>query len=273
MEIKSEQFNNIIKKMRNVKLDETAKTRIHEKLIHHMYSYNPTPQESAAPTTTYFNFSYSSYTVAFTSFALMFFVSISTGYASQNSLPGDFLYNIKTHVTEPIIELTKLNKSDKKQFQLALADERIKEVEELVKTDKVTKEKLNQNFILFEKHIAEKEPALTKEEIKEKSTVVLLNIENKTELKSALSKTEATNSKIDKYKTLMLSDPALTNFYENEAKNKLDKIKEYAEKNADDLTTEEIKQLVNQIDKELNEIEEVQARNETEFELEIKDII
>lgn len=216
MKINQEQFDNELKNLKDMKLDENAKLRIKSSLDMHIATY--VPKKITSPYHHYFHYSYK---MAFVSLVLVLSISLGTAYASQSSLPGDMLYQVKTDITEPIIKLTKKTKKDKESFDLYLADKRIKEIEELVKEGTITEDKLEKNLALFEKHLDEREQDRDKETQIQPETRLLKN--NNSEEIEKEEKNDESDDRIDRYRELMNSKPDLNNFYENKAKVKLEK--------------------------------------------------
>ncbi|MCX6747806.1 MAG: hypothetical protein NTW98_02585 [Candidatus Nomurabacteria bacterium] len=215
MKINQEQFDNELRKMQDVRLDEDAKLRIKSSLDTHIATY--TPKKITSPYSHYFHYSYK---MAFVSLVLVLSISLGTAYASQSSLPGDMLYQVKTDITEPIIKLTKKTKKDKESFDLYLADKRIQEVEELIKEDKITEARLERNLFLFEKHLNEREKDREIETKTESNSIMLMETDK---ISNINSEKDESDKRVDRYRELMNSKPNLNNFYENKAKAKLEK--------------------------------------------------
>lgn len=285
MKFNKEQFNKEVSDYRNLKLSEEAKLRIRSSIENHM---NAHPIQMPSPYINYFHFSYK---MAFVSLALVLSLSLGTAYASQSSLPGDLLYPIKTNITEPVIKLSKVSVEAKEEFELKLADERIKEIKKLTESGRLTEDNLDKNLSLFEKHIEEKRK---EREQNKKDKQEFRKIEKKKEDVTQESKSEAgfnttthlsspdeedeieteLDERIDMYRDVMLSKPELRDLYEHKAKERLDKKrrhfsnKEYIEDMSK--TTQDQETVSHEEDNSKTEMapSEINMEHETELELE-----
>ncbi|MEK7588245.1 MAG: hypothetical protein AAB438_00315 [Patescibacteria group bacterium] len=222
MAINEEQFNKGLKALKEVRLTDDAKNVIKTRIFSHMATYVP-PTKSP-----YFSHIHFSYKVFATAFVLLFSISVGTTYASFKSLPGDILYPLKTNFAEPAIKLTKFSKTAKEDFDLSLADTRIQEVETLIKEKRINENELEKNFILFEKHLDEKKKDRENNTPKTKDLENTNNISEINALNFKVSQEveiedEESNSRVDRYRELIKSEPKLNNFYETNAKIKLDR--------------------------------------------------
>lgn len=279
---KREQFNKGIERLKNTHLSLDAKNSIKERLSIHTKTYIPKIK------TPYFTHIHFSYRAVIISFVLVFSLSIGTTYASFSSLPGDVLYPIKTNFTEPMIKFTKKTKEEKEAFDLVLADTRISEIEELIKKDTITEAKLDANLALFEKHLDEiKRDRSEKEKTKESNekesldTAVLLKVD----LGSEEEKQNDSDSRINKYRDIILSKPSLNDFYEKKAKTKLDSRRNKSEQKEAEEKTKTVeekggKEIRNSKDdkssenkEKNNNIHETEIESEHELELEDDDIL
>ncbi|MDE2031114.1 MAG: hypothetical protein KGI58_02550 [Patescibacteria group bacterium] len=149
MKIDKEQFNISLQSFKDIRLSEKAKARIKSELIEHTNNSNghsiPSPYSNIIT-----SFLFKPVVIAL---ILVFLISGGVAFASQASLPGDFLYPVKTNITEPLIKLTKLDNKAKASFELELVDRRISEMQKLSKENKVTEEKTKENFALLESNI------------------------------------------------------------------------------------------------------------------------
>lgn len=62
-------------------------------------------------------------------------VSVTTGYASIKSEPGDSLYAVKVDVVEPIVGLVQFTEYDKLAYEVSLMERRLEEVQALVRDE------------------------------------------------------------------------------------------------------------------------------------------
>jgi len=214
MAINKEQFEENIKALQNIHLSPDVKSAMKTRLMHHATTHM-SPLQS--PYMTHFHFSYKVFASAF---VLLFSISIGTSYASQASLPGDLLYPIKTNITERLIKFTKVTPEEKQAFDLSLADKRIEEVQELIKTNTLTEAKLDENLALFEKHLDEK-----KKDTLAINNVPTTNATPEINTMSVFSREENSDTDLDTristYRNLIRSKPALNAFYEKKIKMKL----------------------------------------------------
>ncbi|HTK33088.1 MAG TPA: DUF5667 domain-containing protein [Candidatus Paceibacterota bacterium] len=65
------------------------------------------------------------------SFLIMLLAGGTTVFASESALPGDVLYPVKIHVSEPIKVALALNAEERQKIQVAQVEERLKEAETL----------------------------------------------------------------------------------------------------------------------------------------------
>lgn len=90
--------------------------------------------------------------------SVLFLILIGGGavYASENSLPGDMLYPIKTKITEPIVKTLSITPEAKAKTETRLTEKRLKEAEALEKKGRLTpekkeliKEKIDNHFVKY----------------------------------------------------------------------------------------------------------------------------
>jgi hypothetical protein len=181
-----------------------------------------------------------------TAFVLLFFITISTTYASGSSLPGDLLYPIKTNIAEPFIKLTISGKKAKHDFDLILADTRINELEQLIKKNATTEENVAANFKFFEQHIKESEHDAPEETYPEDTTILEETPTQKDDTRNnaspqrthklntqkAVHDTKDYQDKVEEYRNLVLSVPELSNLYEKKIKNEFP-AKDYSQHHRD----------------------------------------
>ncbi len=141
-----EQFDKAIIGLRQITLDEKKKSEIRETLMNHIKG-NPGTSPSPYSST----FFLKRYKIAIIS---LFAVSFGTAFASTPSLPGEFLYPVKTQIVEPIIKFAKLTPEAEVKYEAELANTRIAEMQELKIKNRVTEENTRQNQELFSANIA-----------------------------------------------------------------------------------------------------------------------
>lgn len=80
------------------------------------------------------------FSYAIASILIAVLVGGTAAYASENSLPGEMLYNIKTKIVEPLRVAMAKTSEEKAKIETELADTRLKEAEDLDKVGKLTPE-------------------------------------------------------------------------------------------------------------------------------------
>ncbi len=134
-------------------LDEKEKRHVRKNIVSFMQQ-NPRYVPDAEVQS--FSF-YRIFELAFPRFALgvLMFVGVGAGvtFASQASVPGDFLYSFKVNVYEPMV--SKLATSDTSQaaWEARRAQNRLKEATKLAAESKLTEEAAARLRISFEKHL------------------------------------------------------------------------------------------------------------------------
>ena len=81
--------------------------------------------------------------IAMSMIIALVFLSGSSSVFAEWSLPGDLFYPLKTNVNEQVLGLLATSPAAKAEWQLSLADRRLKEVETIVLTGKATTETKN----------------------------------------------------------------------------------------------------------------------------------
>lgn len=109
-------------------------------------------------------------------------LSTGTAFAAENALPGDFLYDIKVSVNEPVISALSVSTEAKASWAIERAERRIEEAASLALSgtlDEETSEELN---VRLEEHVAEAEAEQA--EMEKTDTLAAARIE--TNLRAAL---------------------------------------------------------------------------------------
>src|SRR3989338_10455863 len=83
---------------------------------------------------------------------LILFSSAGLSYAAGNTLPGDFLYSIKTKVNEPLTGLLAISTTAKTEWAMDVAEERIKEATVLAAESRLNEQVQHKIETDFEKH-------------------------------------------------------------------------------------------------------------------------
>lgn len=160
------------------------------------------------------------------SIALSLILIVSVVSFSQNSLPGDPLYKVKT-ITENIkANFLAFNEIKKVDYNLKIAQERLKEIEKIVKSDKI--EKLPEALVALEKS-------------KENLNKVVSKIKEPKEIKKIIPKIKETQQKEQEILTIITQQ-------NSESKEPTEKIlADYLIKNLEKATlTEKQKELLTQ---------------------------
>lgn len=124
--------------------------------------------------------------VAYVLASILFMALIGGGavYASENSLPGDLLYPIKTKITEPIVKTLSITQEAKAKIETRLTEKRLKEADELDRkgkltseTKKILNEKIDRHIIKY----SEAKQKVKEEENTEKADIIEKNFKDKIE--------------------------------------------------------------------------------------------
>ncbi len=86
--------------------------------------------------------------------AVFVLTSTTLAYASENALPGDLLYPVKIHVTEPIRDVLAVGAPSRAKWEATKAMRRLTEAEDLAGKNKLTPEYRGRIEKEFDKHIA-----------------------------------------------------------------------------------------------------------------------
>lgn len=139
MKTKKSQFDKAVSRLSSQTLSDEVKSRMLDTI------YAETPIATATPTPFVYGWS-SWYRYAATSFVVIFLISTGTAYASLDSLPGDWLYGVKTEVLEPLALSLHFEAEGKNRYRLSLLQKRIEEVEELKEQGRATVAAVRINF-------------------------------------------------------------------------------------------------------------------------------
>lgn len=137
-------------------LGEEERRQVRNNLIEFMQQnprYVPEAEIETSPVSLYRIFE-----LAFPRFALgvLLFVGIGAGvtYASQASVPGDFLYPFKVSVYEPFVSKIATSDTSQAAWEARRAQNRLKEAAKLAAEAKLTKEAADELRMQFEEHLA-----------------------------------------------------------------------------------------------------------------------
>lgn len=131
-----EKTEELLKSGQQLKLSESEKKDMFTTLEAYADFYSPTPAQYKPPQTSWFSFSTAKVMLA--SLALVVIFGTSTTINANQSLPGHFLYPVKTDVLEPMVGLFSFSEIDELEYQVELSERRFFEMEELVKIKKLT---------------------------------------------------------------------------------------------------------------------------------------
>lgn len=161
--MKNNKLQNGIGEIKNVKLTADEKKLIFENVLNSKITEVPTSIKSP-----WFGYSF---VLIIQKNKLAYYIIIpliiilsggSLAFASEESLPNNFLYPIKTNVIEPLRDALTFSARGKALYQSSLATKRLVEAETLIdqgKLDQGVEIKINQ---LLERHIASLDQALAK---------------------------------------------------------------------------------------------------------------
>ncbi|MBP6924373.1 MAG: hypothetical protein KBC62_03735 [Candidatus Pacebacteria bacterium] len=90
-----------------------------------------------------------------TATAAVVFVSVGTGYASYNSLPGEPLYTVKVNMVEPVLGFSHSSEKDQLNYQVSLLERRLFEMKELSEAELLTEESVVALETKVEEHSSE----------------------------------------------------------------------------------------------------------------------
>ena len=85
-------------------------------------------------------FSFANITRFATATAAVVFVSVGTGYASYDALPGEPLYSVKVNMVEPVVGLSHTSEQSQLNYQASLLERRLFEMQQLSETNLLTEE-------------------------------------------------------------------------------------------------------------------------------------
>jgi len=138
-------------------LDRKEKGRVRRNIIEFMRQ-NPCSlqqEEIDAPAISLYRI----FEVAFPRFALGVLVFVGVGasvtFASQASVPGDFLYPFKVSVYEPFVSKLATSETSQAAWEAHRAQLRLREAAKLADEERLTKEKAKQLRAQFEEHLAQ----------------------------------------------------------------------------------------------------------------------
>ena len=169
-----EKFNNL--KNKQVRYDSLGKIEKNLKDYMNFYSMKDQTHDKYSNRISIFSRS-----LIFKATAVFLIIAILIGgesvvYASQFSLPGETLYPIKT-LTENVKKTFIFNKEEKAEFEIKLAQERIKEMNSILKEEKQDTKDIEIAEKLLEKHI-QKAQKLSNNQTQEFKNKINNNISN-----------------------------------------------------------------------------------------------
>jgi hypothetical protein len=137
----------IIKKGKHLKLSEAEKRAMRETLSFYVRA-NPVPENKLISI-----FQMTRVHATVFSAVILFFLSGSASVLAEKSLPGDFLYPLKTGVNENVMGLFAVSTQAKAQLEVNLAERRLSEVEHISKQPNIPESVTNQLFAQIDEHV------------------------------------------------------------------------------------------------------------------------
>lgn len=117
--------------------------------------------------------------------AVCVFSGAGVAFASQNSLPGDLLYPVKTGVTEKLVKLAIISEEKRVEYEVSLVQKRLAEAETVASKNKLNARSGAQVSFLLDSHIADvKNLAVAISKRKSADAAVEINSELEAQLNS-----------------------------------------------------------------------------------------
>ena len=128
-----------LEQLREITLSESSRTRIHAALMEYV-AFNEIQKEESLPKVSLISSFWSSLRYAPVPFMLLLFILVGGGmsFTAQGTVPGDFLYPIKTEFNETIRSAFTMSADSEAELQAQLLEERIKEAEALQVAGRLT---------------------------------------------------------------------------------------------------------------------------------------
>jgi hypothetical protein len=130
------QFEKIFRTLQSLTLSKREKEEMKENLIQHMEA-QPTPYIQSQQSVSIFNILWARPAMVV---AALVFVIGGISYAAEGSLPGDFLYVVKTELNENVRGAVATSPQAKVEWETQIAKRRIDEVSALISEDRLTPE-------------------------------------------------------------------------------------------------------------------------------------
>lgn len=152
-------IDQFIKSAREVRLTDEAKGRTRSNLLAHM---RVNPVRVISPYVSVFSSMFSRPVLALGVFLLVTLGGATT-FAASGALPGEPLYPIKVNVIEPIKGFAvAVSPEEKAKWQVSLAEERVREVEQLATKERMTTEEGMRSRERFDDSIKEARETIKK---------------------------------------------------------------------------------------------------------------
>lgn len=149
MKNKHETIESLLTSQKDTSLSVSERADMWQDL--HSYATFHTPVEA----TVVKRFSFTHVMRFATATAALVFVSVGTGYAAYDSLPGDALYPVKVNVVEPVVGFSHSSEQDQLNYQASLLERRLFEMQQLSKAELLTEETVATIETSVEKHGSE----------------------------------------------------------------------------------------------------------------------
>ncbi len=156
-----EKFNQISNSAKNISLSDKEKEEIKQRLFRFMKETDvsaPQPKQGW-PATLAGYFAQNKTTrysiVSLASFLGVMLFSGSVAFASQNALPGELLYPVKTGITEKVLGWSKGSDQEKANYAIGLVQLRLEEMEKVSAKAEVSEQATDQVQNLINQHVSD----------------------------------------------------------------------------------------------------------------------
>lgn len=143
--MENNKFEKGIKEIKKVALSATDKKRIFDKII-------ASPMQPAPLPSPFVSLHSRKYFYYIAVPCLVILLGGGVAWASQESLPGDTLYGVKTKIVEPVVGALKHSSESKARYQGTLAIKRFTETERLIQENRLDESTEEEIDVLLHKH-------------------------------------------------------------------------------------------------------------------------
>jgi hypothetical protein len=145
-------FQKGIENLKNIKMSEDEKAEMRNNLSVYINNNPLNPVKTPSPYFSFFSFNVRRSFVMVSVLVLIFGVSGTAVFASEESLPGDLLYPVKVKITEPLVGVVTFNKNAKINWEAKKANRRLKEAENLVQQNRLNTKSIQEIESRFNEH-------------------------------------------------------------------------------------------------------------------------